>query len=110
MADNVHIFSLEGRQKWTSDSRNIALVLRLDIRNSKTDDLIDLMNDFGFSVQNRSSEYTCISHNGKSVIDLFFSNFRIEKVGVEDKPDLLHLRKHLPVVIEFFGDRTERKR
>ena len=73
---------------------------RADIPGSEKFSLLsELLEDFGFSLINERNQYTYISHNGKSVIDLVFANFDGISVKIEDTDDVVLLRKHIPLLI-----------
>lgn len=74
---------------------------RLDKPNSKTEDLLELLNDFGFNPLNSSSCPTYYGYKGSSVIDLYFSNFSVDSIILERNVEVIHLRKHIPVICSF---------
>lgn len=63
----------------------------------KGDCLVELMEDFGFTLVNQADEYTYLCWNGKSTLDLYFTNTTRCIVSTE----VLNItsRKHLPVVL-----------
>ena len=71
---------------------------RLDIANEKFDLLSEMLADCGFQTINAASEHTYFGPNGKSTIDLFFTN----RTGFScnlDCSGLAALRKHAPTVL-----------
>ena len=76
---------------------------RMDTFNSgvsdKSEILNELMEDFGLSLMNNCSESTYVCQNGKSVIDLVYSNFRIDSIELEKDFPIALLRKHIPVKV-----------
>ena len=71
---------------------------RFDICNEKYEFLAETLSDFGLYVVNSPNQFTYLAPNGRSTIDLFFSNRK--KVTCEAHPgDISTLRKHLPMVL-----------
>ena len=69
-------------------------------RSMKTEAIVDLMEDFGFSLISCESEPTYLCHNGSSVIDLVFVNFPGCRVATEHAEKCILLKKHLPVKVK----------
>lgn len=73
---------------------------RTDIDNQKAKHLTDYLTEEGFTLLNNRREPTYICHNGKSTIDLIFTNSKSElkPATAISNSGVALLRKHLPVV------------
>ena len=72
---------------------------RVDRKNEKSDDLINVMSDFGFKLTNDSALLTYEDPNGNgSTIDLIFTNFPVESVALDKESSFSFLRKHVPLI------------
>ena len=75
---------------------------RMDVPdNEKAMLLLDVMDDFGFSMLSNKHEHTYICHNGKSTIDLVCSNCPGTDVKLETTSDIMLYKKHIPICVQY---------
>ena len=77
---------------------------RLDVISHRSNELLDMMAEEGFTLVNNADERTYFAHSGCSTIDLIFykgSNITLNNHKVCYSADETPLKKHCPVVANF---------
>ena len=77
---------------------------RMDRPNSKSQALMELMEEVSFTLTNAAQTKTYISHNGSSTIDLIFyqgNELKLQSITITAVSASNPIRKHLPVRAKF---------